>query len=54
MICRHYYLKNNFVYKTYIGNKCHNFPMSVIDLNEFFIWNNYRGLLAINILKTVI
>ena len=42
MICRHYYFKDKFDYQPYISNKCHDFPMSVTDLKEFFIWNDYR------------
>ena len=42
MICRHYCFKDKFDYQPYICSKYHDFPMSVMDLSEFFIWNDYR------------
>ena len=39
MICNHYYFKDNFNYQPYVCNKCHDFPMTVMDLSDFFILN---------------
>ena len=39
MICNNYYFKDNFNYKPYVCNKCHDFSMTVMDLSDFFILN---------------
>ena len=46
MICNHYYFKDNFNYQPYVCIKCHDFSMTVMDLNDLFILtiksNDYR------------
>ena len=37
MVCNHYYFKDNFDYRPYVCNDCHDFSMTVMDLNDFFI-----------------
>ena len=32
MVCNHYYFKDKFDYQPYVCNKCHDFSMTVIDL----------------------
>ena len=39
MVCNHYYFKDNFNYQRYVSNKCHDFPMTIMDLSDFFIIN---------------
>ena len=39
MICNRYYFKDNFNYQPYVCNKCHDFSMTVMELNDFFILN---------------
>ena len=39
MICNFYYFKDKFDYQPYICNDCHDFSMTVIDFNGFFILN---------------
>ena len=39
MVCNHYYFKDNFNYQPYVCNECHDFSMTVMDLNAFFISN---------------
>ena len=46
MICNHYYLKDKFNYQLCVCNDCHDFSMTVMDINDFLILNikgsNYR------------
>ena len=35
----HYYLKDKFDYQPYVCNECHDFPMTIMDLSDFFILN---------------
>ena len=46
MVCNHYYFKDKFDYQPYVCNRCHNFSMTVMDLNDFFVLtikgNDYR------------
>ena len=46
MVCNHYYSKDNFDHQPYVCNNCHDFSMTVMDLNDFFILtsksNDYR------------
>ena len=37
MICHYWYFKDGFKYQPYVCNRCHDFNMSVHDLNDFFI-----------------
>ena len=37
MICQYCYFSDDFKYKSYICNGCHDFNMSVQKLNDFFI-----------------
>ena len=39
MICNHYYFKDKFNCQPYVCNKCHDFSMNVMDLNDFFNLN---------------
>ena len=39
MICNHYYFKDKFNYQPYVCNKCHDFSMTVMGMNDFFILN---------------
>ena len=39
MVCNDYYFKDNFDYQPYVCNKCHDFSMTVMDLNDFFVLN---------------
>ena len=39
MVCNHYYSTNKFDYQRYVCNNCHNFSMTVMDLNDFFVLN---------------
>ena len=39
MVCNHCYFKDNFHYQPYVCNKCHDFPITVRDLSDFFILN---------------
>ena len=61
MVCNNYYFKNEFDYQPYVCNKCHDFSITVMNLNEFFVLNienvEYRVYIsgidkkAVNILK---
>ena len=46
MVCNHYYFKDKFDYQPYVCNRCHDFSMTVMDLNDFFVLtikgNDYR------------
>ena len=37
MVCQHCYFKDKFDYQPYVCNKCHDFPMTVIRLGDFFV-----------------
>ena len=37
MFCQHYYFKDKFDYQPYVCNECHNFPMTVMNLSNFFV-----------------
>ena len=39
MVCNFYYFKDKFDYQPYVCNDCHDFSMTVMDLNNFFIVN---------------
>ena len=39
MICNHYYFKDKFNCQPYVCNKCNDFSINVMDLNDFFILN---------------
>ena len=39
MVCQHYKFKEKFDYQPYIGNECHDFPMTVMNLGDFFCCN---------------
>ena len=38
MICGYYYFENGFKYQTYVCNNCRVFFMTVMKLNDFFIF----------------
>ena len=46
MVCNYYYFKDKFDYQPYVCNRCHDFSMTVMDLNDFFVLtikgNDYR------------
>ena len=37
MIFNYYYFKDKFDYEPYVCNKCHDFPMTVINLSDCFV-----------------
>ena len=37
MVCNHYYFKDKFNCHPCVCNKCHDFSMTAMDLNDFFI-----------------
>ena len=37
IVCNHYYFKDKFNYHPCVCNKCHDFSMTAMDLNDFFI-----------------
>ena len=37
MICHYWYFSDEFKYQPYVSYGCHDFSMSVQNLNEFFI-----------------
>ena len=37
MICHYFYFTDGFQYQPYVCNRCHDFKMSVQNLNEFFV-----------------
>ena len=39
MICNYYYFKDKFNYQPYVYNDCHDFSMTVMDINDFHIVN---------------
>ena len=43
MICGYSYFSDGFKYQPYVCNRCHDFPMTVMNLSDFFILN-IKGL----------
>ena len=37
MVCNHYYFKDRFDYQPHVCYDCHEFSMTVKDLNDFFV-----------------
>ena len=37
MVCNYYYFKDKFDYQPYVCNDCHDFSMTVMDLNNFLV-----------------
>ena len=37
MVYQHYYFKDKFVHQPYVCNKNHDFPMTVMNLGDFFV-----------------
>ena len=37
IVCQHYYFKDKFDYQPHICNECDNFPMTVMNLGDFFV-----------------
>ena len=65
MICHYWYFSNGFKYQLYICDRCHDFSMTVQNLNDFFITTvknidyrvyiaNVDKIAAVNILNSSI
>ena len=37
MVCQHYYFKDKLDHQSYFCNECHDFPMTIMNLGDFFV-----------------